>query len=93
VKIDMKYPTSDLCDEYREETSVFADGFINFGRSKYLGAPAKTARTQMNMAGTIAILKSPGEGRVLVFDPDRTDYFAVLGARWPSFRPMTESTF
>jgi len=77
----MNYPISDLCDEYRDETSVFPEGFINFGRKKFLGAPAKTVRAHCNLAGPIAILKSPGEGRVFVLDPDRTDYYAVFGGK------------
>jgi len=77
----MEYPISDLCDEYRDETSVFPEGFINFGRKKFLCAPAKTVRAHCNLAGPIAILKSPGEGRVFVLDPDRTDYYAVFGGK------------
>ena len=75
----MNIPTSDLCDKYRDEIKVFPAGFTNFGGKKFLSAPVKTMRSPCDLMGTVALMKSPGEGRVLVLDADNAGYYAIFG--------------
>ena len=74
----MPLQTADLCDTYPDRVTVFPDHYRAYGGVRQLHAPIVTLRLVRNNAALIDLLKTPGEGRIVVVDV-AAEYYAVVG--------------
>ena len=74
----MKFYTADICDELKEEVQVVDPLFRSFGGAEAFYGEIRTLRLTRNNTELIAMLKEPGEERVLVVDV-AAEYYAVVG--------------
>lgn len=70
--------TADICDAHTEEVQVLGPGFHAFGGSGCCHGMIATVRIYEDNSEIIAMLKEPGEGRILVVDVDAV-FCAVVG--------------
>ncbi len=75
----MKYRTSDLCDQYRDELQVADPGFINFGADPAFHGQIATLSVRQDFLLIKQRLATPGQGRVLVIDGGGFMRCALLG--------------
>ena len=74
----MKFYTADICDELKEEVRVLAPEYRHYGGTRAFFGKIETLRLRRNNAELVAMLKEPGEERVLVVDV-AAEYWAVVG--------------
>lgn len=75
----MKYKTSDLCDQYRDELQVADPDFINFGAEPAFHGQIATLSVRQDFLLIKQRLTTPGQDRVLVIDGDGFMGCALLG--------------
>lgn len=74
----MGFNTADLCDSCGEDLQVLASGFWNYGGKAKMKGKVITVKLNQNNQELADLLKSSGEGRVIVVDVG-AEYVAVVG--------------
>lgn len=77
--------TSDICDAMGDAAQVVDIAFDNYGGRADFSGPAVTLKTNNDNSEVKALLKSPGEGRVLIVDNGGHMNRAMVGgnlAKW-----------
>jgi len=74
----MGFLTADLCDAFKEDLQVLAPGFWNYGGKAKMKGQIITVKLNQSNQELGQLLKTPGEGRVIVVDVN-PGYFAVIG--------------
>ena len=75
----MKISTPDLCDEYGDEVQVAEPVFKHFGAIQQFGGEVVTVKCFEDNSKVGELLKTPGEGRVLVVDGGASPRRSLLG--------------
>ena len=83
--IKPEIPTSDICDVMGENAQVVDIAFHNYGGKADFSGPALILKTNNDNSEVKALLKSPGEGRVLVVDNGRQMNRAMVGGNLAKF--------
>ncbi len=74
-----KLATADVCDAKGEEVSVLPIQFSSYGGRLDFAGPAMTVKTLDDNSLLKSLLKTPGEGRVVVVDGGGSHRAALLG--------------
>lgn len=77
--------TCDIYDDYLEALGVLDPGFRHFGARQVFHGRAVTIKTPEDFSRVAELVKTPGEGRVLVVDSGGTRRCALIGDRLAAF--------
>lgn len=74
----MGFHTADLCDTCKKDLQVLSSGFWNYGGKAKMKGQISTVKLNQNNQELAELLKTPGEGRIIVVDSS-AEYIAVVG--------------
>ncbi len=74
----MQFYTADVCDAYQDRVKILAPHYRSYGGIEHLHGPIVTLRLARDNTPLIALLKEPGNRRIVVVDV-AAEYYAVAG--------------
>ena len=79
------FTTPDLYDEYADQLQVASAGLLHFGKVTAFAGQAITIQCPNDNSKVGELLKSNGDGKVLVVDANNAQQFAFLGDNLAKF--------
>lgn len=79
TQVDFEFTTPDLFDEHRDNVDVAEQGLFHYGGKNKFYGQAVTVTCPEDNSKAVELLKTPGQGKVLIINGFASKKFAFIG--------------